>query len=47
MPEVVRPSSSVKKWDRETDVLVVGLGCAGACAAFEAVAAGVRVLALE
>ena len=47
MPEVVRPSSSVKKWDRETDVLVVGLGCAGACAALEAAAAGVRVLALE
>ncbi|TYL56040.1 FAD-dependent oxidoreductase [Nocardioides sp. BGMRC 2183] len=31
----------------DADVLVVGLGCAGAAAAFEAAAAGARVIALE
>lgn len=37
----------VKHWDVETDVLVVGMGCAGASAAIEAAEAGSDVLALE
>lgn len=36
-----------KKWDRETDVLIVGYGGAGACAAIEAHDAGARVLIVE
>ena len=39
--------SEIANWDRVTDVLVVGLGCAGACAALEADAAGAKVLVLE
>jgi 3-oxo-5alpha-steroid 4-dehydrogenase len=34
-------------WDLEADVVVVGLGCAGACAALEARAAGADTLVLE
>jgi succinate dehydrogenase/fumarate reductase flavoprotein subunit len=37
----------VAKWDDEVDVVVVGLGCAGACAAIEARLAGASVLVLE
>jgi len=37
----------VPAWDEDCDVLVVGLGCAGASAALAAAAAGARVLALE
>lgn len=37
----------VPHWDDEADVVVVGLGCAGASAAVEAAEAGARVLALE
>ncbi|MDD4455780.1 MAG: FAD-binding protein, partial [Candidatus Methanomethylophilaceae archaeon] len=36
-----------KKWTRETDVLVIGYGGAGACAAIEAHDAGSKVLILE
>lgn len=39
--------ASVERFDHETDVLVVGFGCAGAAAAYEAAAAGARVLVLE
>jgi succinate dehydrogenase/fumarate reductase flavoprotein subunit len=35
------------RWDRETDVVVVGLGCAGAAAAIEARRAGAAVIAFE
>jgi 3-oxo-5alpha-steroid 4-dehydrogenase len=35
------------RWDDEADVVVVGLGCAGACAAIEAAEAGASVLVLE
>ncbi|WP_248964147.1 FAD-dependent oxidoreductase [Sphaerisporangium perillae] len=41
------PASSVAAFDHECDVLVVGFGCAGAAAAFEAATAGAEVLALE
>lgn len=34
-------------WDASTDVLVVGFGAAGACAALEARAAGAQVLAVD
>src|SRR5256712_13213873 len=34
-------------WDAEADVLIVGLGAAGACAAIEAARAGARVRVLE
>jgi succinate dehydrogenase/fumarate reductase flavoprotein subunit len=37
----------VSHWDDAADVVVVGLGCAGACAAIEAARAGAEVCALE
>jgi 3-oxo-5alpha-steroid 4-dehydrogenase len=43
----VLAASEVAHWDEETDVLVVGLGAAGAAAVIEARAAGARVTALE
>ncbi|MEE8310735.1 MAG: FAD-dependent oxidoreductase [Candidatus Binatia bacterium] len=42
-----RSNRTVSRWHHETDVLVVGLGCAGAAAAIDASGAGVRVTALE
>jgi len=48
LPE--RPSwalPEVPSWDGETDVAVVGLGCAGASAALAAAEAGARVAVLE
>jgi len=36
-----------KKWDMETDIVIVGFGGAGACAAIEASKAGASVLILE
>jgi 3-oxo-5alpha-steroid 4-dehydrogenase len=36
-----------QKWDEEFDVVVVGFGCAGACAAIEAADRGARVLAID
>ncbi len=39
--------SQVPAWDLETDVVVVGFGAAGACAALEAVRAGAKVALLE
>lgn len=41
------PAGSVGHYDGEADVLVVGFGCAGAAAAYEAAAAGADVLVLE
>lgn len=41
------PAGAVDHYDAETDVLVVGFGCAGAAAAYEAAAAGADVLVLE
>jgi succinate dehydrogenase/fumarate reductase flavoprotein subunit len=43
----VRRAANVPRWDREADVVVVGFGAAGACAAIEADAAGAEVLLLE
>ncbi|MGH0028857.1 MAG: FAD-dependent oxidoreductase [Myxococcota bacterium] len=50
--EAIRPSRprrarEIRRWDDEADVLVVGLGIAGACAAMEAADAGAQVLAVE
>ncbi|ETK36981.1 FAD-dependent oxidoreductase [Microbispora sp. ATCC PTA-5024] len=36
-----------RRFDHECDVLVVGFGCAGAAAAYEAAASGARVIVLE
>lgn len=38
---------TVASWDDEADVIVVGLGCAGACAAIEAAEAGAEVVVIE
>jgi 3-oxo-5alpha-steroid 4-dehydrogenase len=46
-PSNVRRSDRIGEWDLETDVLVVGLGCAGAAATIEAAGAGAAVLAIE
>ena len=43
----VRPAHRVPRWDREADVVIVGLGAGGACAAIEAAEAGAEVLVLE
>ena len=37
----------ITSWDCECDVLVLGMGCAGACAAIEAAHAGAKTLVLE
>ncbi|WP_280308590.1 FAD-dependent oxidoreductase [Nocardia abscessus] len=42
-----REVAEIRAYDIETDVLVVGYGCAGAAAAFEAATAGARVLVLD
>ena len=44
-PPVLR--STIPGWDRSADVVVVGLGVAGACAALEAHRAGADVLVIE
>jgi 3-oxo-5alpha-steroid 4-dehydrogenase len=41
------PLASVPRFDLETDVIVVGFGAAGACAAIEAARSGARVTLLE
>jgi succinate dehydrogenase/fumarate reductase flavoprotein subunit len=40
-------SSDVSEWSQDADVVIAGLGCAGACAAIEARLAGADVLVLE
>ncbi|WP_280254350.1 FAD-dependent oxidoreductase [Nocardia abscessus] len=42
-----RAVAEIRAFDIETDVLVIGYGCAGAAAAFEAATAGARVLVLD
>jgi 3-oxo-5alpha-steroid 4-dehydrogenase len=46
-PFEVRRSKDVSRWSQEADVVVVGLGCAGASAALEAAAAGADVVVVE
>lgn len=41
------PASAVPAWDYEADVVVIGFGAAGACAAIEAAASGAKVLLFE
>ncbi len=45
--EDATPAAAVTEWDAEADLVVVGLGIAGACAALEAQRAGASVLVLE
>jgi 3-oxo-5alpha-steroid 4-dehydrogenase len=40
----VRDAHEIRHWDREADVVVVGFGCAGACAAIEAAEAAADTL---
>src|SRR5882724_5755399 len=40
-------AATVDTWSDEVDVLVIGFGIAGGCAAVSAAAAGARVLVLE
>jgi 3-oxo-5alpha-steroid 4-dehydrogenase len=44
-----RPAAleQVPRWDFDTDVIVIGFGAAGACAALEAARAGARVMLFE
>ncbi len=42
-----RDENEIANWDAECDVLVVGGGCAGVCAAIEAARAGARVIVLD
>ena len=46
-PPLVLTKSESEAWDDEADVVVVGFGGAGACAALEAKAQGARVLVLD
>lgn len=46
-PSRAFPLADVAQWDLETDVIVVGFGIAGACAAIEARLAGAQVTILE
>jgi 3-oxo-5alpha-steroid 4-dehydrogenase len=46
-PSSALSARDVAHWDAEADVVVVGLGAAGACAAIEAARAGARVRVLE
>lgn len=43
----IRDPRDIRRWDEEVDVLVVGLGAAGAAAALEASRAGAETLVLE
>ena len=43
----VLDAREITKWDGEVDVVIAGLGCAGACAAIEARLSGASVLVLE
>ena len=46
-PAQLRDVSEIVRFDAETDVIVVGLGCAGASVVMEACDAGADVLCLE
>ena len=46
-PHQAIPVASIEHWSDHADVIVVGLGIAGACAALEARRAGADVLVIE
>ncbi|MFA7585409.1 MAG: FAD-dependent oxidoreductase, partial [Novosphingobium sp.] len=46
IPAILSPAD-VSAWEREVDVVVVGQGVAGTCAALEAHRAGAEVLIIE
>lgn len=46
-PAEAAPATSVKKWDHDYDVVVIGLGVAGGSAALEAARAGAKVVVLD
>lgn len=46
-PSKPRKARSVSQWDKETDVVVVGFGGAGGCAAIEAADAGAEAIIFE
>jgi succinate dehydrogenase/fumarate reductase flavoprotein subunit len=46
-PATARAAREVARWDDTADVVVVGLGCAGACASIEAARSGADVRVLE
>jgi succinate dehydrogenase/fumarate reductase flavoprotein subunit len=46
-PAAPKRASEVPSWEKEADVVIVGLGGAGACAALEARKAGASVIVLE
>jgi 3-oxo-5alpha-steroid 4-dehydrogenase len=45
--DAVAAPPTVKKWDHEFDVVIIGFGVSGACAAQEAVQTGAKVLVLD
>ncbi|MEE3329437.1 MAG: FAD-dependent oxidoreductase [Myxococcota bacterium] len=47
VPSQTRRASEVNNWDEEADIVIIGMGGAGACAAIEARHAGADVLVLE
>ena len=47
MTAPIAPLTTINSWTREVDIIVVGLGAAGACAALEAHRAGADVLIIE
>ena len=46
MSSLIRDEAELSSWDEETDVVVVGLGAAGAAATLEAARAGAETLVL-
>ena len=46
-PTAVPPTAVPQTWDIQADVVVVGFGAAGACAALEATAVGRDVVVLD
>src|SRR5690606_42002730 len=46
-PTEILSAATIEKWDDSADVVVIGYGIAGACAALEARRAGADVLVIE
>src|SRR5690606_34335915 len=47
LPKTANAAAAQQSWDSETDVIVVGSGYAGLCAAIEAADAGAQVVIIE